>query len=319
MLFDDFSVDHLGDFPSKWDTNGSGELVTFSGSDQKWFRLTNRSVYVPDLPHNLPEEYTIEFDMSTKGLSHHTSSIAKLEIWVDSRGGFDFGSDYAYAALPFCQYIDAGVSISRYAGGKRELHNVLKTDVRKEVLEPTHISIAVNKRRFRFWINERKIVDVPRLLPDVQSSNVKMRLLESRDGTEGIFITNFKVAEGGLDLRHRLLSEGKFSTSGILFGVNSANIRPASYGVIKDIAKVLNENPEVQVKIVGHTDADGDENSNLALSQKRADAVKQVLSEEFGVGMSRMQTEGKGESEPVDSNDTATGKAKNRRVEFIKI
>ena len=319
MLFDDFSADHLGDFPSKWDTNGSGELVTFSGSEQKWFKLVNKSVYIPDLPYKLPEEFTIEFDVATKGLGGQTSSVAKLEVWVDNQGGFDYGSDYAYLAIPFCQYIDVGVTISRYVGGRRDLHNTLNVDLRQEVLEQPHFSIAVNKRRLRLWINERKVVDVPRLVPEAEFSNVKMKLYGLKEGTEDIFITNFKVAEGGLDLRHQLLSEGKFSTSGILFDVNSANIKPESYGVIKDIANVLNENPGVSVQIIGHTDADGDDDSNLALSQKRANAVRDVFVKEFGVSIGRMETEGKGETQPVADNGTATGKAKNRRVEFIKL
>jgi OmpA-OmpF porin, OOP family len=74
----------------------------------------------------------------------------------------------------------------------------------------------------------------------------------------------------------------------------------------------------VKVKIIGHTDSDGDDKKNLELSKKRAEAVKASLSKDFGIDESRMQTDGKGESQPVDKNDSALGKANNRRVEFIK-
>ena len=59
--------------------------------------------------------------------------------------------------------------------------------------------------------------------------------------------------------------------------------------------------------------------SNLDLSKRRAASVKAALAKEFGIDESRMETDGKGESEPIDKNDTPAGKANNRRVEFIKI
>ena len=73
------------------------------------------------------------------------------------------------------------------------------------------------------------------------------------------------------------------------------------------------------MKIVGHTDADGKDADNLDLSKRRATSVKESLAKEFGIEESRMETDGKGESEPIDKNDTPAGKANNRRVEFIKI
>ncbi|TMI91767.1 MAG: OmpA family protein, partial [Bacteroidetes bacterium] len=86
-----------------------------------------------------------------------------------------------------------------------------------------------------------------------------------------------------------------------------------------EMANVLKEISDLKVKIVGHTDADGNDVSNLDLSKRRADAVKDMLTKEFGIDASRMETDGKGESEPIDNNTTPAGKANNRRVEFIKI
>jgi len=114
-----------------------------------------------------------------------------------------------------------------------------------------------------------------------------------------------RLAVGNPDTRNKLITEGKFVTNGILFDVNSDKIKPErkpeSYGAIKDIANVLTENKEVNVQIIGHTDSDGDDNGNLTLSKKRAEAVKAALSKEFGIAASRMTTDGKGESAPVDS------------------
>jgi len=120
-------------------------------------------------------------------------------------------------------------------------------------------------------------------------------------------------------MRSKLITEGKLVTRGILFDVNSDKIKPESYGTLKEIAKVLTENSTVRVKIIGHTDSDGSEASNFDLSKKRAESVKNALSSEFGIDAVRMETDGKGETEPVSDNNTPVGKANNRRVEFLKL
>ena len=103
-----------------------------------------------------------------------------------------------------------------------------------------HVSIAVNRRRFRIWINENKYVDIPRMIPEGNLMKaIKFQLNSFEDGKESLFITNLKVAEGGLDLRSKLLKEGKFSTTGILFDPGSDQIKPESYGTLKKIADAL--------------------------------------------------------------------------------
>jgi outer membrane protein OmpA-like peptidoglycan-associated protein len=106
---------------------------------------------------------------------------------------------------------------------------------------------------------------------------------------------------------------------GIQFDVNSDKIKLESYATIKEIAQVLKDNPTVKIKIIGHTDSDGDDNSNLDLSKRRAISVKTELTKSFSIDSSRMETDGKGESQPVSTNDTGLNKAKNRRVEFVKL
>ena len=72
------------------------------------------------------------------------------------------------------------------------------------------------------------------------------------------------------------------------------------------------------MRIVGHTDSDGDAAANLDLSRRRATAVKNALTTEFGIDAARMEADGRGESQPVAGNETPAGKANNRRVEFVK-
>jgi outer membrane protein OmpA-like peptidoglycan-associated protein len=168
------------------------------------------------------------------------------------------------------------------------------------------------------YLDETKVVDAPSILsPDIKYNGLRFSTSLNNDGSNWL-ISNFKFATGLPDTRNKLLNEGKFSTTGILFNVNTATIRAESYGTLKEIATVLKENAAIHIKITGHTDSDGDNESNLALSKKRADAVKALLAKEFSIDESRMQTDGKGETQPVAPNATAEGKAQNRRVEFTK-
>jgi outer membrane protein OmpA-like peptidoglycan-associated protein len=317
LFFDDFSNDFVGDFPSKWNTNGSGEVVTINEGTEKWFELKagSNTFYIPDVP-NLPEEYTIEFDIMATGLDQKTTSSALLSVILTDDDLFKWGN-YVRANLPFCQYHPIGIRMRNKRG---DINNTVTADIRKDVLDQPHISVAVNKERFRLWVNEKKYVDIPRIIPiDAPPTTLKFELVYFEDGKERFFMKNLKVAEGGLDLRRKLISEGKVSTNGILFDSGSANLQPQSMGIIRQISQVLQQERDMNLNIIGHTDADGNDDANMKLSKNRAEAVKSALVNIYNVDAARLSTEGKGESEPVADNATADGKAQNRRVVFVKI
>ena len=320
LFFDDFSNDFIGDFPSKWNTNGSGEIVTVNESSEKWFEMKPgyHITYIPDVP-KLPEEYTIEFDILATGLDKNTSSAAVLKIAFSDDNKFKKGSNFVHARISFCQYTPIGITMENRKNNQREIYSKIDADIRKEVLDRPHISIAVNKQRYRLWVNEKKYIDIPRIVPQGGIlSTLKFELQSFKDGKERLFIRNLKVAEGGLDLRRTLISEGKISTNGILFDSGSANIQPQSMGIIRQISQVLLQEKDMKLKIVGHTDADGSDTVNMELSKKRAKAIKNALVSVYNISSERLLTEGKGESEPIGDNATTDGKAQNRRVEFIK-
>lgn len=320
LFFDDFSNDFVGDFPSKWNTNGSGEVVILEDGSGKWFEVKDGSntYYVANLS-NLPEEYTVEFDVEVMGMDKKTSSAANLAVILDDSDKFGYGVNCAYVYLPFIQYGARGIRIWNRVNGKTIINNSVDADVRNEVLQRPHISIAVNKQRFRFFINEKKHVDIPRMIGvGGPLKSLKFQVNGTRPGKERVFLKNIKVAEGGVDLRRKLISEGKISTNGILFDSGSDNLKAESMGIIRQISQVLQQESGMNLKIVGHTDADGTDDSNLKLSKDRADAVKSTLVNIYNVDSGRLSTEGKGETEPVAENTDADGKAQNRRVEFIK-
>ncbi|MFI5204846.1 MAG: OmpA family protein, partial [Flavobacteriales bacterium] len=185
--------------------------------------------------------------------------------------------------------------------------------------QPAHISIWRQKERMRVYFNEEKVLDLPKAMAQGVKYNSIIFYQPSVDDKNNYAISNLRLAVGAPDTRNKLLTEGKWVTHGILFDVNSATIKAESYGTLKEIAGVLKENADVKVKIVGHTDADGDETKNMDLSKRRAASVKETLAKEFSIDETRMETDGMGESKPVDKNTTPEGKANNRRVEFVKI
>ena len=103
----------------------------------------------------------------------------------------------------------------------------------------------------------------------------------------------------------------------IQFDYNSARLKPESREVLELVANVLRSDPELKVIIEGHTDSKGTESYNLELSERRAEAVKEALGE-LGIDPARLKTRGYGERRPLASNETAEGRALNRRVEVRK-
>ncbi len=108
---------------------------------------------------------------------------------------------------------------------------------------------------------------------------------------------------------------GCWTFRGVLFDVDSAKIKSVYHDMITNAVRVLKLNPELTLEIQGHTDSTGSEAYNLKLSQRRAEAVKAELIR-HGIAPERLTTVGYGESRPVAPNDTAEGRALNRRVTY---
>ena len=167
---------------------------------------------------------------------------------------------------------------------------------------------------------QKKYIDIPRMIGlNVAMKTLKFNFTAHRLKQQRIFINNLKIAEGGLDLRSKLISEGRVSTNGILFNSGSSKIKIQSYGIIRQIYQVLLQDKTMKLKIIGHTDSDGDSQSNLKLSKDRAENIKNTLISIYKISEDRLQSEGKGENFPIGDNNTIEGKSENRRVEFIKL
>ena len=330
---EEFEHDEIGELPVNWNTSGKAELVTIDAFPGKWLRLYQNAVYLTSNTDSFTKNFSVEFDiiLQLKNLGYSYPYISFGLLASDAKAPND-NSFLKYQTT----YQSAEVYIRPSAGGSSSIYAETFADKARHFLTETqnlaaienyynkvsHVSMQVQGSRFRVWINGEKKYDLPMAMPTAYIFNqvfFNVHGSSYKDDQLGFFISNIKVATGKADTRKKLLEEGAFSTTGILFDNNSASIKPESYGVIKEIANALKAESAIKIKVIGHTSSDGDAALNLELSKKRAMAVKEILVSEFGIDASRIEPDGKGEMQPLSDNKTSEGKSQNRRVEFVKL
>jgi outer membrane protein OmpA-like peptidoglycan-associated protein len=322
---DTFKNDAIGDFPVTWNTNSSGEVITFNDEENRWLQL-DLGQFTPDGITEIPENCTFEFDLAVSDNFDWYSD----GIWVniievkDKRkdftkwSRFSTGKNGVRLRLKPRNFDNVGeTSIQTYLDNEKMIDNLKNNTQFTMENNYVHVALWRQKNRLRVYLNDEKVWDIPRAFGTANYNAISFNTAGIEK--EHFYISNLRLAHAGEDTRHPLLETGRFETSDILFDVNKAIIQPSSYKILDDLGKVLQDNPDVNIKIIGHTDSDGTAASNLILSKKRAQAIKDYLSNNFPIAGKRMLVIGKGESEPITSNNTSEGKAKNRRVEFIKI
>lgn len=333
LYYDAFEGEAIAELPTAWNTSGSGEVTTLDKYPGNWLRLHKPFIYLSSNQKAFGENYTIEFDvilqLKNNGWMYPEIYFGLFATKDEPNGGNNFLKDHKkYASVVTSIYpaenknsrarVNSYQENKQYFTGDPKAYEALQNYYGK----PVHVAIQVQKERFRMWINETKMFDVPKAIPAGAIMNQLYFEVGHTNYSEeqyAVFVSNIKVATGKPDTRHKLIEEGKFSTTGILFDFQSAVIKPESYAVVKEIAGVLKENPSVKIKVLGHTSSDGDDKANMELSKKRAAAVKDMLVTEFSIDAANIETEGKGETQPVADNKTKEGKVLNRRVEFVKL
>jgi outer membrane protein OmpA-like peptidoglycan-associated protein len=263
-----------------------------------------------------PKNFILEMDIVPKKKGGRFAADIVL-FGEASHSEMDKNGDPGICGL----HITIATSYWQTSGYKKGTNEKLTGQSSVNVVEPeklNHVIVWVQNRRVRIYHKGGKVIDIPTNIYD-GSQFTRLCLKLYRGASCASYISNIKVTDAAPDMRSKLITEGKIVSYGVYFDVNKDIVKPESYGTLKGIADVLNENPGVRIKIVGHTDADGTDVANLDLSKRRAAAVKVELAKTFGIDASRIETDGKGEAQPVAANDTPSNKAVNRRVEFIKL
>ena len=119
-------------------------------------------------------------------------------------------------------------------------------------------------------------------------------------------------------IKEKIQIDGKIAIYGIYFDTGKSQIKPESGESLEQIALFLNENPDINCWVVGHTDSDGSFEINSKLSLARAEAVTAYLQNTYAIAPNRLFAEGVGPLAPTSTNDTEAGKKLNRRVELVK-
>ncbi|MBA80515.1 MULTISPECIES: OmpA family protein [unclassified Leeuwenhoekiella] len=330
VAFEDFSSDSVGDFPQKWNTNSSAEVVTLNTLPGKWLRIGNGwGTYVFDgIPQDLPDDFTLEFDLlydfnaDTYAFKRYVNVVlSELEnpnMYMDE---FSYGKEVTTISLSNSASA-RGVALDKKTAKKgmnvsgNNNHPAFSKAGKSGV--PYHIAILKKGSRIKVYVDQDKVLDIPR----GADNNLNYRTLRFESSVspenEYFYLGNVKFATG-VESGERLFKNGSHTAYGITFDSGSASIQPASYASIKQIAQAIQSDATGNYLITGHTDSDGDTSLNMPLSESRAEAVKAALVSEFGIDASRLQTAGKGSLEPVSSENTATAKALNRRVTITKL
>jgi len=321
IFFDDFSDTDVGEFPRKWTLQGPGagannavEVVQLQGrnflrgqpaASKEDSQYYSRQYVRLSTKGDLPQKFTVEFDAvfayCPPGEKQSQTEYVLLLAQDDTPVHGGQGGLGSILVRP-----EDGSSANT------------RTAIRKGDGKVHHVAVSVNGTFVKAYVDQDRVANDP----DGIARPVKhVGILMGPTGNwlcPNVMFTNFRLAEGGKDVKSALSTDGKIVTHGILFDTGSDRIKPESLPTLKMILGLLEGDPSLKFSIEGHTDNQGGKGVNQPLSERRAAAVKAWL-EGKGIAADRLQSKGWGDTKPLDKNDTPEGRANNRRVEFVKI
>lgn len=317
IIFEDLLTgEKLGEFPSMWDLKrGNAEVASVGGENA--IHLEQETLLMPFMKeaNYLPDEFTIEFDLY---VPCRKEQGGKDNCQINNRYNIDLLDAAGKGVFQMYWYNssnrwgrNSNISWNWKNGGENSNGSA---QYMFNLSDFNHISISFNKRAVKFYINGTRMVNIPRC--DAPS---RFQIFSYQgEAQDERFIKNIRIAKGAVPLYDRMMTDGKIITYGITFDVGKSTIKPESMGEINRIAKLMADNPDLKFSVEGHTDATGNAASNQTLSEARSRAIVDKLAE-LGVASERLSASGKGQDNPIADNNTDEGRAKNRRVEFVKI
>ena len=318
VIFEDnLQGEKLGEFPSKWDLiDNNAEVARMNGKMAIKFEHGSDTWITPLLKDGnkkyLPEVFTLEFDFFLTGEEDLTSLYRLIFDNLNNEG--DWSISIGRKEVSWAIYKPTGTD---YVNGSSSIESFV------ELNDWNHFALSFNKRALKCYVNGRRVTNIPNARVE-DWFQIGTEFWEDHID----YITNVRLAKGGVELYAQNASDmspieksiaetGKFVTNNILFETGKATLKPESMTEIQKVAEYMKKNPTARFEVQGHTDSQGSDAVNDPLSQQRAEAVVKAL-EGLGVDGFNLKAVGKGSHEPVADNSTDAGRAKNRRVEFIK-
>ena len=326
ILFeDDFAGEQMGEFPSKWDiSDGSLEVASVNGKKYAHSNTTGTTVFSPlmqNMKSYLPDVFTLEWEefMCKPG------DIDQMNWLIYFYNGDDELANIYKMFRPGNPDVYGNYRFRKGGGSSDNVTGDLNwNDLQKCVKfgQWNHFAISFNKRAFKYYVNGHRIINLPNV---AAPSRFEFHV---SDGYPYRGVGHVILAKGAADLYQRQTTDlsavekaiaetGKFVTNNILFETGKATLKPESMSEIQKVADFMKKNPSVRFEVQGHTDNQGSDAVNDPLSQQRAESVVKAL-EGLGVDGFNLRAVGKGSHEPVADNKTDAGRAKNRRVVFVK-
>jgi outer membrane protein OmpA-like peptidoglycan-associated protein len=304
LFFTDYSEDEVGNFPQRLEFHsGNMELVELDGV--RYIRSTSPSVFSILLPEALPEKFTVEIDVihraSPDGPAFHLNGGPQRDVnWASTI--VQWGTD--------------GVGVVGGKGGQAPMDNDDANRARYEG-KPAQLKLLGDGKYLKVFMDERRLANVPNT--NFARDKSLTLVAEGQSEETPVMIGKIRVAASRKSIYDDLAAKGRISTQGILFDTGSDRVRPESGATLKEIAEMMKKHPDLRIRSEGHTDNVGKPDANLALSERRAAAVKAVLEKEFQIDGTRMESQGLGDTKPAAKNDTPEGRQNNRRVELVKL
>jgi flagellar motor protein MotB len=328
-----FEEVEVGDYPKSWMSDVGGEVVTLSNYPGKWLKANDLGNHFVDYFKEFPANFTFEFDVvqnikpsssdynevfvvlaSTKGERNFNSTIRKSES-----SGFTIDLDLFKPWLEYENHWSHADSTNSTFIDLRSPNQYDLSPFRVDK-QKLHVSLVRQDTRLICYLNTTRVFDLRNAFAKntlLNNLNFYMRS-QLEDPNSGLYISNLVLAETVMDTRKDLFVDGKYVTNSILFETNSDKIQPASLPSVGVVADYMKANPTVKLNVIGHTDNVGQDAANMDLSARRAKSVVKELVDFHKIDPSRLTSEGMGESKSIGDNNTLEGRAKNRRVEFIK-
>lgn len=299
LFFDDFTDMSADDAPPHFKVRGAApELMAGGGIRQLSVKKGSLFPNLTGLPKNFTFEAEIKAELKTGRADANLVLISKgrqiLHWWMSGQA-----NRLQLVVSMRAPYAELGRKV-----------------VAVNWDEPVKLALWVQNGRMRSFVNGEKLLDFNQVeMPPIDSVELVHGLLGAGPS---LAYRSVRFAESTPDFSQVIASSGRYVTHGILFDTGSDRLKPEAAPVIQMIAQGLEKNPNLKLRIEGHTDSTGDAAQNLELSKRRAEAVKAVLTAQFKVDPARLATAGFGAAKPIDTNDTPQGRAQNRRVELVK-